>query len=109
MIDLRAAGYPVYTTPRVLWKFHKFLTEGGIPGCQAGRHFLVINPDGRLTPCAMVMAYFDRQEDMLKHFTKQNTCEQCYISTRANTEKKFSEFVQDNADAFLKLLTPWRH
>lgn len=109
VIDLRSAGYPVYTTPRVLWKFHKFLTEGGIPGCQAGRRFLVINPDGRLTPCAMVMAYFDRQEDMLKHFTKQNTCEQCYISTRANTEKKFSEFVQDNADAFLKLLTPWRH
>ena len=109
VIDLRNEGYPVYTTPRVLWKFHRFLTEGGIPGCQAGRRFLVINPDGRLTPCAMVMAYFDRQEDMLEEFTKQNTCQQCYISTRANTEKSFKEFVQDNTDAFLKILTPWRN
>jgi MoaA/NifB/PqqE/SkfB family radical SAM enzyme len=109
VIDLRNQGYPVYTTPTVLWKFHRFLTEKGIPGCQAGRRFLVINPDGRLTPCAMVMAYFDKQEDMLEHFTKQNTCEQCYISTRANTEKNFKEFVQDNTDALKRMLIPWKN
>lgn len=108
VIDLRNQGYPVFTAPRVLWKFHRFLTEGGIGGCQAGRRFLVINPDGRLTPCAMVMAYFDKQEDMLENFTKQNTCEQCYISTRANTEKNFKEFLQDNEDIFRKMLTPWK-
>lgn len=109
VIDLRKRGYPVYTSPRVLWKFHKFLTDEGIPGCQAGRRFLVINPDGRLTPCAMVMAYFDKQEDMLEHFTKQNTCEQCYISTRANTEKSFKEFLQDNGEILKKMLLPWRN
>lgn len=108
LCDMRAAGYPIYTTPRVLWRFHKFLTEGGIPGCQAGRRFLVINPDGRLTPCAMVMAYFDKQEDMLENFTKQNTCQQCYISTRANTEKNVKEFFQDNMDAVQRMLMPWR-
>ena len=109
VIDLRNQGYPVYTSPRVLWKFHEFLTRKGIPGCQAGRRFLVINPDGRLTPCAMVMAYFDKQEDMLEHFTKQNTCEQCYISTRANTEKTFLEFLQDNTEVVRKMLMPWRN
>jgi len=108
VIDLQNQGYPVYTKPRVLWKFHSFLTEGGIGGCQAGRRFIVINPDGRLTPCAMVMAYFDTQEDMLENFTKQNTCEQCYISTRANTEKSIKEILQDNADVFAQMLTPWR-
>ena len=56
----------------------------------------------------MVMAYFDRQQDMLENFTKQNTCEACYISTRANTEKNFSEFLEDNRDIFKKMLTPWR-
>ena len=87
VIDLRNQGYPVYTSPRVLWKFYRFMTEGGFPGCQAGRKFLVINPDGRMTPCAMVMAYFDKQEDMLENFTKQNTCEACYIATRAKRHK----------------------
>lgn len=109
VIDLRKRGYPVYTPPRVLWKFHKFLTDSGIPGCQAGRRFLVINPDGRLTPCAMVMAYFDTQEDMLEEFTRQNTCEQCYISTRANTEKTLWELLQDNGVIVKRMLTPWRN
>ena len=109
VIDMKNAGYPIYTVPRVLWKFHKFLTEDGIPGCQAGRKFLVINPDGRMTPCAMVMAYSPNQEHMVENFTKQNTCQACYISTRANTEKTFKEMVQDNSDVFRKMLMPWRN
>jgi len=108
VIDLRNQGYPVYTSPRVLWKFYRFMTEGGFPGCQAGRKFLVINPDGRMTPCAMVMAYFNTQEDMLENFTKQNTCEACYIATRANTEKTFREFLEDNGPILKKMVQPWR-
>ncbi len=108
VIDMQQRGYPIYTSPRVMWKYYRFLTEGGIPGCQAGRNFLVINPDGRLTPCAMVMAYFDKQEDMFKDFTKQNTCDACYISTRANTEKSFKEFVEDNTESFRRMFMPWR-
>ncbi|MEJ2342911.1 MAG: radical SAM protein, partial [Gemmatimonadales bacterium] len=74
LIEMRRAGYPIYTTPSTLRKFYRFLAEEGIPGCEAGRRFLVVNPDGRMTPCAMVMAYFHRQEDMLESFTKQNSC-----------------------------------
>jgi len=108
VIDLQKEGYPVYTSPRVMWKYHRFLTEGGIEGCQAGERFLVINPDGRLTPCAMVMAYFDSQEEMYQEFTKQNSCTQCYISTRANTEKTFGEFLQDNGPILKRMLLPWK-
>ena len=96
VIDMKKAGRPVYTSERVMWKFYQFLTDRSVPGCQAGRHFLVINPDGRLTPCAMVMAYFNSQRDMLREFTKTNTCEMCYISTRANTEKTAREIIADN-------------
>ena len=108
VIDMQKEGYPVYTSPRVMWKYHRFLTEEGIEGCQAGERFLVINPDGRLTPCAMVMAYFDTQEEMYEQFTKQNSCTQCYISTRANTEKTFTEFVKDNTH-ILKRALPWEN
>lgn len=108
VIDMRNRGYPVFNTPGVLWKYYQFLAEDGISGCQAGRRFLVINPDGRLTPCAMVMAYFDTQEDMLESFTKQNTCEQCYISTRANAEKSLRQTLLDNPAIVRRLLRPWR-
>ncbi len=56
----------------------------------------------------MVKAYFDTQEDMLESFTKQNTCEQCYISTRANAEKTFRQALADNPAIVRKLLRPWR-
>ena len=106
IIALKREGYPVYTSERVLWKFHRFLIEGRAPGCSAGYRFVVINPDGRLTPCAMVMAYFDDHRTMQEEFSKHNTCEACFISTRANCEKTLSESLADNVDT-LRLLLPW--
>lgn len=108
VIEMKRAGWPVYTSERIMWKFFRFFTERGIPGCQAGRRFLVIAPDGRLTPCAMVMAYHDTQRSMLREFTKHNTCDLCYISTRANTEKTARDFIADNMDLLLGSVMPWR-
>ena len=96
VIELRRAGFPVYTSERTLWKFYRFLIEGSTPGCQAGYKFVVVNPDGRLTPCAMVMAYFDDHRTMQRDFSRHNTCTACYISTRANTEKSPRELIADN-------------
>ncbi len=96
LIDMKKAGWPVYSSERVLWKYYQFFTDRSIPGCQAGRRFLVINPDGSLIPCAMVWAKHKTQRGMLEKFTRTNTCTQCYISTRANTEKKFGDFLSDN-------------
>lgn len=112
VIDMKKLGYPVYTSERVMWKFFKFLTDRGIPGCQAGRRFLVINPDGSLIPCAMVWAKFDSQRDMLREFTAHNTCDMCYISTRANTEKTIGDFLADNWEMLVKQIfsrSPGRH
>ncbi|MGH2668983.1 MAG: radical SAM protein, partial [bacterium] len=98
VIALKREGYPVYTSERVLWKFHRFLVTGRAPGCQAGYRFLVVNPDGRLTPCAMVMAYFNDYHTMQREFSRSNTCEACFISTRANCEKTLKEMLADNVD-----------
>ena len=95
VIALQRAGKPVYTSERVLWRYHHFLTGGRIGGCQAGNRFVVINPDGRLTPCAMVMAYYYDQPTMRREFACRNTCTECYISTRAGTEKGVREFFAD--------------
>jgi MoaA/NifB/PqqE/SkfB family radical SAM enzyme len=107
VISLKRAGMPVYTSERVLWRYYTFLTGGRIPGCKAGVRFLVINPDGRLTPCAMVMAYYYDQATMRREFSRCNTCTACYISTRANSEKTAGEFLLDNLAIFGRLM-PWR-
>jgi len=104
VIALKEEGYPVYTSARVLWKYYKFLVEGRAGGCQAGYKFLVINPDGRLTPCAMVMAYYDDHRTMQREFSRTNTCEACFISTRANCEKTMSETLIDNMEELRRML-----
>ncbi len=106
VIDMKRAGYPVYTAERVMWKYYRFFTDRGIPGCQAGRRFLVINPDGALLPCAMVWAKYGSQRDMLRQFTAHNTCEMCYISTRANTEKTLADFLAENWEMLLRQAFP---
>lgn len=106
VIDLKRAGKPVYTSERVLWKYYRFLCDGHVGGCKAGVRFLVVNPDGRMTPCAMVMAYFDNQAKMRREFSAKNTCGACFISTRANAEKKIRESVTDNLELIARWL-PW--
>lgn len=106
VIELKRAGLPVYTSERVLWKYYQFLVEGYAGGCKAGYRFVVVNPDGRLTPCAMVMAYFADHRTMQREFSCKNTCGACYISTRANAEKTPSELLGDNL-AILGKLVGW--
>ncbi len=106
VIEMKHQGYPVYTSDRVLRKFGDFLVTAKAPGCQAGYKFLVVAPDGRLTPCATVMAYYDDHRTMQREFSDHNTCEACYISTRANTEKGFTETLVDNAETLRQWL-PW--
>ncbi len=107
VIDLKKRGSGVYTSEDALWKFYDFLCSGHTPGCRAGERFLVVNPDGRLTPCAMVMAYFDDQPSMLREFTCRNTCGACYISTRAHAEKRPLQMLAGHVDT-LKRLLPWK-
>lgn len=106
LIGLKHAGKPVYTSERVLWRYYRFLTGERIGGCRAGDRFVVINPDGRLTPCAMVMAYFDDLRAMQREFSRHNACAECYVSTRAGTEKGLREFVGDWAAYLGRFVTP---
>jgi MoaA/NifB/PqqE/SkfB family radical SAM enzyme len=103
VVALQRAGKPVYTSERVMWRYYRFLTGEKFPGCQAGDRFVVINPDGRLTPCAMVMAYYDDLPAMQRGFSCRNTCAECYISTRAGTEKGVREFIADGFAHFGRL------
>jgi len=106
LVALKRAGKPVYTAERLLRRFCDFLCGVEFPNCQAGYKFLVINPDGRLTPCAMVMAYYDDYRAMQREFSRTNTCTRCYISTRGACEKAPREFIGDNL-AILSRVLPW--
>ncbi|UCD71309.1 MAG: hypothetical protein JSW70_09965, partial [Syntrophobacterales bacterium] len=67
---------------------YRFFRDGIIPHCQAGKRFLVVRPDGYLNPCSMFPEeQYVTQSEVLRKFTAQNECGECYVAIRAYTEK----------------------
>lgn len=92
-------GYQSVMNPeRVMRKFNQFYKNGCyMPGCQTGNRFYIVNPDGRLTPCAMyVEPRYESVEELKEKFASRNMCGGCYIALRSNTEKTARELLFDN-------------
>lgn len=101
LIDFKRRTGRVFTTETVLNRYYRFFVNGSyMPNCQAGRRSLVVNPDGRLVPCAMQKKPFDSQDDLVNNFSKKNTCGECYVSMRANTEKSVGLLLKDGLSVF---------
>jgi len=96
LIKMRSEGVGIMNPTSVLLGIHKFFKEGGTPNCGAGRKFLVIRPEGMMNPCSM---YRDRrytsQKEMIKDFSRNNECKDCYVAIRAYSDKSFWSLRKD--------------
>jgi MoaA/NifB/PqqE/SkfB family radical SAM enzyme/membrane protein YqaA with SNARE-associated domain len=92
----------VMTSEKVLRRYNRFYENNcSMANCQTGHRFLIVNPDGRLTPCAMfIEERYDSRKELIKKFANKNECSGCYISMRANTEKSAWELLTDNLNFF---------
>ncbi|MBN2366116.1 MAG: radical SAM protein [Calditrichaeota bacterium] len=89
-------NFRIYTSDSVLDGYYNFFTNGcHIPGCRAGYLSLVVNPDGKLVPCAMQSVSFDTREELIRQFSRTNDCGGCYVSLRANTERTLGKTVKE--------------
>lgn len=96
-------GYHSVMNPeRVMRRFNQFYKNGCyMPGCDNGRRFLIVNPDGRLTPCAMFFKKrYDSRKELIEQFSDKNDCGGCYIALRSNTEKSSWRLLFDNLRYF---------
>jgi len=74
LIDFKRKTGRIFTTESTLNQYYEFFANGSfIPNCRAGIRSLVVNPDGRVAPCAMG----------------------CLVSLRANTEKSVGTLLKD--------------
>lgn len=83
----------------------RYFENGGAPGCQAGRRFLVVTADGELQPCSMQFQRYplERREQMIHDFTGHNQCGECYVSIRSYLDKSFGQLLWENTSKFLKV------
>ncbi len=98
--DFKRKYGTVFTSDYVLGKIPDFFLEGGIAGCTAGRRFFVVNPDGTLSPCGLIIKSYQTAKEMRKDFVGQNTCTACFTSIRANQEKPLWYLLADNLKLF---------
>jgi len=89
----------VFTSDHVLDHIPDYFRNGGVEGCRAGDRFFVVNPDGTLSPCGLIIRKYASPEEIRKDFLRTNTCVACYTSIRANTEKPLRYAVADNVRA----------
>lgn len=94
----------IITSDSVMDQYYRFFSnECYLSQCKAGYRSLVINPDGRLAPCAMQPYSFSTHKQLIEEFSKHNTCGACYVSLRANTERKISTFLKDSVSLYSHL------
>jgi MoaA/NifB/PqqE/SkfB family radical SAM enzyme len=89
----------------ILEQTYRFFAEGGMNGCQAGRRFLVVRPDGLINACSMFpeMKYRSRPEAVEGFSATRHNCDQCYVSIRASTERPLGILIKENLETGIKL------
>ena len=92
VLDFQKRHDTVKSSATFLNNIVAFFDDREIPGCRAGERFLVVNPDGTLSPCGLITMAFPDRPALLEGFSKGNTCTHCNTSIRSWTERPFSMF-----------------
>lgn len=96
--EYRRTSSTVMNSDHILEQTYRFFAEGGMKGCQAGRRFTVVRPDGVLNACSMHpdLQYASRKEAAKGFKPTRESCDQCYVSIRAGTERGLWRLIWDN-------------
>ncbi len=94
----RKTSNVVMNSDWILDQTYRFFAEGGMGGCQAGRRFVVVRPDGLFNGCSMFpdLQYASRKEAAEGFKPTRESCDQCYVAIRAGTERSLWRLIADN-------------
>jgi len=99
----RDASNWIVNAPSTLEATRRYFANRGTPGCKAGLRFLVVTADGALQPCSMQFQRFQLEDRtrMVREFTENNKCDECYVSIRSYLDKSFPQLLSENVREFL--------
>jgi MoaA/NifB/PqqE/SkfB family radical SAM enzyme len=101
----RMNGRWIATTESTLDATQRYFETGAAPGCKAGLRWLVVTSDGRLQPCSMQFTRFGLHEQarLVAEFTRQNSCDECYVAIRSSLDKPYAQLLWENVSGFISL------
>ena len=104
LLRLKSEKQRIVTSEITLQKTYEFFRDGKFSGCNAGKRFFVVPPNGLFLPCAMHRSHlYPTQEEMIKKFSNQNKCGSCYVSIRSMTDLSFVDLLKSSISSFLTL------
>jgi MoaA/NifB/PqqE/SkfB family radical SAM enzyme len=94
----RRTSNVVLNSDWILEQTYRFFAEGGMGGCQAGKRFIVVRPDGLFNACSMYpdLQYTSRAEAVKAFKPTRESCRECYVAIRAGTERGLFRLTVDN-------------
>ena len=94
----RRTSSVVMNSDHILDQTYRFFAEGGMKGCQAGRRFMVVRPDGLFNACSMFpeLQYTSRKQAVKGFKPTRESCKECYVAIRAGTERGLFRLLVDN-------------
>lgn len=96
LLEFNKSSNNFFSTEYTFKRMIDFFEHGTIPNCGAGESFYIVNPNGKLSPCGLILKYYDSIKQMKKDFVKTNTCGECNTSIRANCEKPLKYHIREN-------------
>jgi MoaA/NifB/PqqE/SkfB family radical SAM enzyme len=96
LLALKAQNGRIANSSWTLSGIHDFFLHGTIPGCNAGRRFMVVTPTGGLRPCSMFENTYTSHQEILKEWVPRNECGGCYVSIRSYLDASFWTLLKDN-------------
>ena len=99
--DHKRRSDSIINSDYILDQTYRFFANGGMGGCQAGRRFLVVRPDGLFNACSMFpkIRYRSRTEAVKGFRSTRKNCDQCYVSIRASTERSLGRLFTEHVGA----------
>ena len=97
----------IVNAPSTLAATRRYFESASAPGCKAGLRFLVVTADGALQPCSMQFGKYKLEDRarMVEEFTRNNACDECYVSIRSYLDKTFPQLLRENVREFLSVKT----
>jgi len=96
LLELKSKNGRIANSPWTLSGIHDFFRDGTVPGCNAGKRFMVVTPTGGLHPCSMFENEYTSQKAMVREFVPTNHCGGCYVSIRSYLDASFWTLLKDN-------------
>ena len=86
----------IVATPYVFDRMIDYFQRGSLGNCKACERFLIVNPDGTLSPCGLIQTGHATVGELRRDFqSSRNACADCNTSIRANSEKPLWTMVRD--------------